>query len=82
MTVLLSILAILFLVLAVGLPLIEKYSTEKTDEELGTDDAVHACFNGCSHYRHGYTLFNGLVSLPQRSRFSYSPTSECEVNSA
>jgi hypothetical protein len=35
MTVLLSILAILFLVLAVGLPLIEKYSTEKSDEELG-----------------------------------------------
>ena len=35
MTVLLSILAILFLVLAVGLPLIEKYSTEKSDAELG-----------------------------------------------
>ena len=35
MTVLLSILAILFFVLAVGLRLIEKYSTEKTDEELG-----------------------------------------------
>ncbi len=35
MTVLLSILAILFLTLAVGLPLIEKYSTEKSDEELG-----------------------------------------------
>ena len=35
MTILLSILAILFLVLAVGLPLIEKYSTEKSDEELG-----------------------------------------------
>ena len=35
MTVLLSILAILFLVLTVGLPLIEKYSTEKSDEELG-----------------------------------------------
>jgi len=35
MTVLLSILGILFLVLAVGLPLIEKYSTEKSDEELG-----------------------------------------------
>ena len=34
MTVLLSILAILFLVLAVGLPLIEKYSTEKSDAEL------------------------------------------------
>ena len=34
MTVLLSILAILFLVLAVGIPLIEKYSTEKSDEEL------------------------------------------------
>ena len=35
MTVLLSILAILFLVLAVGLPLIEKHSTEKSDEDLG-----------------------------------------------
>ena len=35
MTVLLSILAILFLVLVVGIPLIEKYSTEKSDEELG-----------------------------------------------
>ena len=35
MTVLLSILAILFLVLAVGLPLIEKYTTEKSDAELG-----------------------------------------------
>lgn len=35
MTVLLSILAILFLVLAAGLPLIEKYSTEKSDEDLG-----------------------------------------------
>jgi hypothetical protein len=35
MTVLLSILAILFFVLAVGLRVIEKYSTEKTDEELG-----------------------------------------------
>ncbi len=35
MTVLLSILAILFLVLIVGIPLIEKYSTEKSDEELG-----------------------------------------------
>ncbi|MBL4729323.1 MAG: hypothetical protein JKY40_08435 [Gammaproteobacteria bacterium] len=35
MTVLLSILAILFLVLAVGLPLIEKYSTKKSDEVLG-----------------------------------------------
>ena len=35
MTVLLSILAILFLVLVAGLPLIEKYSTEKSDEELG-----------------------------------------------
>ena len=34
MTALLSILAILFLVLAVGLPLIEKYSTEKSDAEL------------------------------------------------
>ena len=34
MTVLLSILAILFLVLVVGIPLIEKYSTEKSDEEL------------------------------------------------
>lgn len=34
MTVLLSILAILFLVLAVGIPLIEKYSTEKSNEEL------------------------------------------------
>ena len=34
MTVLLSILTILFLVLAVGLPLIEKYSTPKPDEEL------------------------------------------------
>ena len=34
MTVLLSILAILFIVLAVGLPLIEKYTTEKSDEEL------------------------------------------------
>ena len=33
MTVLLSILAILFIVLAVGLPLIEKYTTEKSDEE-------------------------------------------------
>ena len=35
MTVLLSILAILFLLLAVGLPLIEKYTTEKSDAELG-----------------------------------------------
>jgi len=35
MTVLLSILAILFLVLIVGIPLIEKYSSEKSDEELG-----------------------------------------------
>ena len=35
MTVLLSILAILFLVLAVGLPLIEKDTTEKSDAELG-----------------------------------------------
>ena len=35
MTVLLSILVILFLVLAIGLPLIEKYSTEKSDAELG-----------------------------------------------
>lgn len=35
MTVLLSILAILFVVLAVGIPLIEKYTTEKSDEELG-----------------------------------------------
>ena len=35
MTVLLSILAILFLVLAVGMPLLEKYSSEKSDEELG-----------------------------------------------
>ena len=35
MTVLLSIIAILFLVLAVGLPLIEKYSSEKSDAELG-----------------------------------------------
>lgn len=34
MTVLLSILAILFLVLAVGIPLLEKHSTEKSDEEL------------------------------------------------
>lgn len=34
MTVLLSILAILFLVLVIGIPLIEKYSTEKSDEEL------------------------------------------------
>jgi len=34
MTVLLSILAILFLVLVVGIPLIEKYSREKSDEEL------------------------------------------------
>ncbi len=34
MTVLLSILAILFVVLIVGIPLIEKYSTEKSDEEL------------------------------------------------
>ena len=35
MTVLLSIIATLFLVLAVGLPLIEKYSSEKSDAELG-----------------------------------------------
>ena len=34
MTVLISILAILFLTLIVGIPLIEKYSTEKSDEEL------------------------------------------------
>lgn len=34
MTVLLSILAILFLTLVIGIPLIEKYSSEKTDEEL------------------------------------------------
>ena len=34
MTVLLSILGILFLVLVVGIPLIEKYSTEKSEEEL------------------------------------------------
>jgi FtsH-binding integral membrane protein len=34
MTVLLSILAILFITLIVGIPLIEKYSTEKSDEEL------------------------------------------------
>jgi preprotein translocase subunit SecG len=35
MTVLLSILAILFLILVVGIPLLEKYSAEKSDEELG-----------------------------------------------
>tara|TARA_B110000444_G_scaffold260405_1_gene307210 strand:+ start:738 stop:917 length:180 start_codon:yes stop_codon:yes gene_type:complete len=35
MTVLLSIIAILFLVLVIGIPLLEKYSSEKTDEELG-----------------------------------------------
>lgn len=34
MTVLLSILGVLFLVLIVGIPLIEKYSKPKTDEEL------------------------------------------------
>lgn len=34
MTVLLAILAILFVVLAVGIPLIEKYSSEKSDAEL------------------------------------------------
>lgn len=34
MTVLISILAILFLTLIVGIPLIEKYSTEKSEEEL------------------------------------------------
>lgn len=34
MTVLFSILGILFLVLIIGIPLIEKYSTPKSDEEL------------------------------------------------
>jgi hypothetical protein len=34
MTVLLAILATLFVVLVIGIPLIEKYSTEKSDEEL------------------------------------------------
>lgn len=34
MTVLLGILGILFLVLIVGIPLIEKYSKPKSDEEL------------------------------------------------
>ncbi len=34
MTVLLMILGTLFLVLIVGIPLIEKYSKPKTDEEL------------------------------------------------
>lgn len=34
MTVLIAILAILFVVLVVGIPLIEKFSTEKSDEEL------------------------------------------------
>ncbi|MEX0964026.1 MAG: hypothetical protein WDZ52_08320 [Pseudohongiellaceae bacterium] len=34
MTVLLAILATLFLVLVIGIPLIEKYSTPKSDEEL------------------------------------------------
>ena len=38
MTVLLSILAILFLVLVVGIPLIEKYSTEKSEEELARSE--------------------------------------------
>ncbi len=34
MTVLLAILGTLFLVLIIGIPLIEKYSKPKTDEEL------------------------------------------------
>ena len=34
MAVLLAILGILFLVLIIGIPLIEKYSTPKSDEEL------------------------------------------------
>ncbi len=34
MTVLAAILAILFITLVIGIPLIEKYSTEKSDEEL------------------------------------------------
>ncbi len=34
MMVLVTILAILFTTLIIGIPLIEKYSTEKSDEEL------------------------------------------------
>ncbi len=34
MTVLFGILAILFMVLIVGIPLLEKYGSEKSDEEL------------------------------------------------
>ncbi|HAS48944.1 hypothetical protein OAU36_05860 [Gammaproteobacteria bacterium] len=34
MTVLFGILAILFVVLIVGIPLLEKYGSEKSDEEL------------------------------------------------